>query len=760
VKHRIIAHSIRTRNIKIAVTVAALLVPAAHAQQSSTVRANENEHAVLAEIVVTAQKREQSLEDVPIAVTALSGDDLISQQIDNLGGLQARVPNLSLSVGDSMNAVAFIRGVGQRENIAFADPGVGIYVDDVYLGRAQGAFLNVLDVDRIEVLRGPQGTLYGRNTIGGAIRYVSAKPTNEPSGWAEVTAGNFDRRDFKASISGPLADGLSGRLAVARLTEDGYTRNLYDGSRLGDEKTQAWRGTLRDQLGESFELELTVDGSREHPHSGRPPVLLQAGLFSPGTVFGEPYTTSVNFDNLANLDTDGASVTATWRPTSALSLKSITAYRRMRWDYRLDTDATPLATFDVFVQPEHQHQWSQELQLNYAAGPVTAVGGLYYFQEHDVTVQGVFAPDFAGGLGFYEVDRNDQVNWSNAAYTQLDWKVNDALSATLGVRYTWERKDFRRTQDLFGDVNLNGNPLTPLPTSVADLIASMGHGIRVTDLDIPHTTPFDNKWSDVSPKAGLNWNFAEHALAYVSATKGFKSGGFYGRANASFDATPYQPEKLWSYEAGIKSTELDGRLRLNGAIFYNDYKDMQVTSFSARNGSLVTTFDNAGKSTLKGAELEAAYVFNKRLTVDADLSFLDARFDEYFIHDASGARIDVANQRKLPFTPKWTGHVGGSLRLLHSSYGDLNLRADWSYRAKTYFEITGSEVLAQSGYGLIDSALMYTSVDGHWTVRVAGQNLADKVYRNFGFNLIGSGLGQFAYYGAPRTYSVALRYSL
>jgi iron complex outermembrane receptor protein len=729
-----------------------LLASAAVQAQETSLR-----DGTIDEIVVTAQRREQSLQDVPIAMTAISADELAAAQVTDLGGLQALVPNLSMTVGDSMNAVAFIRGVGQRENIAFADPGVGIYVDDVYLGRAQGAFLDVLDVERIEVLRGPQGTLYGRNTIGGAIKYVSAAPTEQAHGWSELTAGNFGRVDFKASAGGPLTDALSGKLTVAKLTEDGYTRNLFDGAKIGDRDTTAWRGALRLRATDALMLDFAVDGTRARPDSARPPILMVPGLVSGGVVRSDPYVTDLNFADAADLDTDGAVLTATWQAADNWTFKSVTAYRQLKWLFHFDVDATPLRTFDVFVEDEEQDQTSQELQFAYTSPRLNAVGGLYYFREQDITVQGVFAPDFLG-LGFYEIDRNDQRNRSYAAYTQLDFKLLPQLTLTAGLRYTQEEKDFRRIQEFFGDIDFNGAVDVPAPTSVAELVAALGTGIRVTDLDIPDRDPFDNTWSDVSPKLGLSWQATDDALLYATASKGFKSGGFFGRANAAFDASPYDQEELRSYEVGFKSTLLEQRLRLNTAVFYNDYRDMQVTSFAASGGALVATFDNAGRSTLQGAELETIFAVSDAFTLQANVSYLDAQFDEYLIAAPGGGLIDVADQRTLPFTPEWTARLGASYRVVLGS-GQLDLGADLSHRSKTYFEINGSEALAQPGYELVNAAAIYTSAGGQWRLMLAGQNLTDEEYRDFGFDLSGSGLGQFAYYGKPRSYSFSVRFS-
>lgn len=712
------------------------------------------------EIVVTAQRREQSLQDVPIAVTAMSADDLAAAQVADIGDLQALVPNLSLTVGDSMNAVAFIRGVGQRENIAFADPGVGIYVDDVYLGRAQGAFLDVLDVldvERIEVLRGPQGTLYGRNTIGGAVKYISAKPPEQFAGWTELTVGDFGRRDIKVALGGPVSDAVSGKLMVAKLTEDGYTRNLFTGRDIGDRDTTAWRGALRTRLSEALTLDLAVDGTRARPQTARPPILMVPGAVSQGVVLQDPYVTDVNFADLADLDTDGVMLTATWEISPEWTFKSVSAYRQLNWRFHFDVDATSLRSFDVFVDDEDQDQMSQELQFAYSSQRLSAVGGLYYFREKDVTVQGIYAPDFLG-LGLFEADRNDQQNRSLAAYTQLDFKLLPTLTLTAGLRYTQEEKDFRRIQEFFGDVDLDGTVDIPAPASAAALVAALGSGIRITDLDIPNRDRFDNKWSDVSPKLALSWQSSKDTLLYATFAKGFKSGGFFGRANAAFDASPYDQEELWSYEAGLKSTLLDRRLRLNTALFYNDYRDMQVTSFAASGGTLVATFDNAGKSTLQGGEIETTFVVTDALTLQANVSYLDAQFDEYLIAAAGGQLIDVANQRTLPFTPEWTARLGALYRVALSR-GELGLGVDVSYRDKSYFEINGSEALAQPAYELLNASATYTSAGGQWRFTLAGQNLTDEVYRDFGFDLSGSGLGQFAYYEKPRSYSASVRFS-
>lgn len=323
---------------------------------------NENSGG-LETITVTAQKREQSIQEVPLSVSAFFGDKLANMQVNDIGDLQSSVPNLTVHEGDAQNAVVYIRGVGQIDSLAFADPGVGIYLDDVYLGRAQGAFLEVFDVERIEVLRGPQGTLYGRNTMGGAVKYVTAKPNDELTFNLEFGIGSFAERKIKASISGALSENLSANFTAVHNGRDGYTYNTVDGDDDGDKKLNAWRSSWFYQASDDFSLSFSIDSTENNPNHSVTPVA-QTALFTGELITPiNPDQVSANFNNLNDLSTQGTSLTATWDISDNFTMKSISAYRTMDYDANLDLDATPADIFGVFVF-EEQNQFSQEFQFN------------------------------------------------------------------------------------------------------------------------------------------------------------------------------------------------------------------------------------------------------------------------------------------------------------------------------------------------------------------------------------------------------------
>ncbi|MEX6725687.1 TonB-dependent receptor [Parapedomonas caeni] len=705
-------------------TLALLAAPIAQAQTPQTVPPGE----ALDELVVTARRREESLQSVPVAVTALGRNALADMQATSLGDIEAAVPNLALHVGDAQNAVVYLRGVGQIDSLAFADPGVGVYLDDVYLGRAQGAFLDIFDVERVEVLRGPQGTLYGRNTIGGAVKVVTSQPGDDWKLRGGLTLGSYDQFDAQLMASGPLVPGkLYAKAGIAWLSRDGYADNSATGKDDGDKETLAWRTSLVFTPSDSLRLELSGDGSRDHPDTSRTPARMTSVFGVPAST--DPFEIDANFNDLNKLAVKGISGKAVWSATDALTLTSITAYRTMDYDAHLDLDATAADFFGVFVF-EDQKQFSQEFQLSYESDRLNVVTGLYYFREHDETESGIFGPVIA----FVSNSLNDQINRSYAAYGQASYKLTDALSLTAGLRYTHEKKSFARIQEFFGAAT----PLVPV----------LGTGARVTDVDVKAD------WSNLSPKFGIDYQINQDVLLYVSASRGFKSGGFDGRSNSADQALPFDPETLWSYEAGLKSTLMDGRVTLNLAAFYNDYKDLQLSSFTAdENGAFSALFTNAGKAHMAGLEAEMHVKLTQALRLRLSGAYLDAQYDEFI--GAGGA--DIAGQREMVNAPKWSFTFGGQYRQPIGTWGYASLNADVAYRSKTYPTVSSSEVLAQDGYALVNAGLAFETMDGVWQLALGVKNLTDKNYVTHGFDLSDSLGYQLGYYGAPRTWSLSLR---
>ena len=695
------------------------------AQASEASTAEEDTVKKLGQVTVTARRREETLKDVPGSVTAIGADDIGRFAATEIGDLQSNVPNVVLHEGDAQNTVAYIRGVGQLDSLAFADPGVGIYLDDVYLGRAQGSFLDVFDVERIEVLRGPQGTLYGRNTIGGAIKFVSRAPSETPEFSASATVGNFDQTDVSLGVSGPIAgDKVLGKATIAYVSRDGYADNSVDGQDDGDRNTLAWRGSILAHLSDRFRVQFTADGSSDTPDTSRTPNR-ETAVFGAFPRSEDPFSIDADFNGLSDLSVRGISARATWDVSDTLTLVSTTAYREMEYDANLDLDATGAPLFGVFVF-EDQNQFSQEIQANYDSGPISLVGGLYYFDEEDVTESGIFGPDIA----FVSNSINDQTTTALAAYGDLSYEVSDRLSLSVGVRITEEEKDFQRVQEFFG--------------ATTPLVPQIGTGFRATDVDISET------FSNTSPRISVSFDFTDDVTAYASIGRGFKSGGFDGRSNSGFEAQPFDAETLTAYEAGFKGSFADGAIFASAAVFLNEYEDLQVSSFTEQNGAFAAIFTNAAEAQIAGFELEGSWQATENLRFDLAAGYLDAEYDEFI--GANG--VDVSDTLTPANAPDWTGRLAANYRRSLRPQIELVIAAAAAYRGDVYPTVSSSEILRQGGYTLYDASVGFEFDDGKYSLLLAGRNLSDKEYRTQGFDLSDSLGYQLGYYGAPRTVSL------
>ena len=729
------------------------------------------------EIIVKAERREANLQDVPVAISSFSSDILAAKQVETIGDLQSLVPNLSIHVGDANNAVAYIRGIGQIDSIAFFEPGVGIYLDDVYLGRAQGAFLDVIDVERIEVLRGPQGSLYGRNTIGGAIKYVSAASTDELSGSISATVGNYDRLDLKASLSGPISETIGGRITVAKLKHEGYSDNSFDGKEDGDRDVIFVRGLLDVQLNDDITAQFSMDYSQASPKRSRTPAKetpISILIVDPFT-FGfsqqdfpadiDPFKVNVDFNSTESTETIGYNLNVTWQLSDELAIKSISSYRELEYGTEIDLDGTPLNAFGIFYFND-QDQFSQELQLSYQSDRLSLVSGLYYYEEKGDTFDGGVFSNFliaAAGEATFETR-------SAAVFGQIDYAFSDKLTAILGFRYTDEEKDYSRVVEDFNLTALAGiqfdagtgaisylNPGLLNPSS-----ANLGLGGPV-GVARPAANPDTAKFDNFSPKFGLKYRLNDETNVYASVSTGFKSGGFNGRlADGQLD--PYKEETLVSYEMGLKTHLLDKRIRVNGAVFYNKYDDLQVSSFEAlADGSgLLPVFSNAGEAVMKGAEIEILALVTEHLSVNFNLGFLDSEYKEFLAGVGSDgiSVVDVSDQRSLVNAPRWDGFLGLTYDTELSGFGSLSFTADAGYRSKTYLEVNSTENLAQGGYTVFNAGIVFHSLDEHWRVMLAGKNLGNKEYRTHAFDLSAFPGVQLGYYNPPRTYSLSVQYRL
>ncbi|MGH8239484.1 MAG: TonB-dependent receptor, partial [Steroidobacteraceae bacterium] len=605
---------------------------------------------------------------------------------------------------------------------------------------------------------------YGRNTIGGAVKFISAEPPERLGAYFEAGGGNFDFRTLKARLGGPLVDDvLRAKLAVSAIQRSGFATNLHGGEDDGDTQSLAWRGTLAYTPTDRTRWSLTFDGKRDRPDTSRSPVRETpvtgfadpVGAPASPTTFAratDPYRIDVNANRLSDLDAYGLTLKGGFDISDAWSAESITSYREMDFDLALDTDGTPLPILDILVKQD-QDQFSQELRATRdASDGYTLVAGLYYFRDDDLTFSGVdnaalsvFGfPVTLFGLPTSSLADTHQKTESLAAFADASYDLTERLTMGAGIRYTYEEKESRRRFENFFDPAV----------SVIENAPPFLRGAGVPGPAISGKENFDA----VTPKLSFSYRASDDALLYASAARGFKSGGFDGRGTTDFTFRPFDPETVWGYEAGVKSTWVGGRAVVNAAIFYNDYTDLQVTSFGRDpiSGLFVSLFTNAAKARTQGAEIELAARPSAGLTVNASLGYLDAEYRKF--ETLVGGVVTDVSDRKLVNAPEWSASLGLTYERSLSASLIGTVHVDGAYRGKTYTEITSSEVLAQPDYVLANAFVSVKTKNEHWEVRGGVQNLGDEQVRVQGFNLSEFPGYQLAFYSARRTWDLHLIY--
>lgn len=725
----------------------------AQAQQGTPEPANpsEKETARLDEIVVTARRREETLQEVPVAVSAFSDADLVEMQANNIDSLQGSVPNMNIvqGRGSASSVNVFIRGIGQPDALQTFDPGVGMYVDDVYYSRIQGALFKLFDVDHIEVLRGPQGTLYGKNSTGGAIKVVTRDPGQETAGSVEVSAGSFGLLEAKAYAATPLSDTWGLSAAIVSSGNDGYVKDLATRRHYNDDNTQAIRLKLVGNPSDSFKAAFSLDythqdnaltlGNPEAPLI-QTDVALGAIVLHPSPTEDYDYRTRTSFgsDKGQLLIHKGASAALTWSLSDAWSLKSITAYRELASKSYIDIDASEFELGDVFVGFK-QDQFSQELQAQYDNGSnLHATYGLYFLREHVPSHQEAYADDLYALAGspitFLRTIDDDLTTRSTAAYGQVNWEFAPSWTLGAGVRYTRETKDYDRTTSTFWGpafASLNG------------------------------TVAFDasKSWTAVTPSLSLQKKFSERVMGYVSANKGFKSGGFNGRANAVAEATrpEFDPETVWTYEMGLKMSSDDGRLLGNITAFHSNYDDFQARV----SGEVVGSFPvlNAAKVKVDGIEFEGVAMVGEGTRLSAQVGWLDARYGEFNDPRVATVPALAGLHDHVPFSPKWTSRIAASQIFSLGDAGSLTFGGDVSYRAKSWLSVDNRDVLSQDAFTTVGLFGIWDSADYKWQVRAGVRNLTDKLYKTDAQEFSSVGNIQTAYYAMPRNYYLTARYN-
>ncbi|PLK27591.1 TonB-dependent receptor [Novosphingobium sp. TH158] len=765
----------RTIRMALAATALTTLATPAFAQDAP---AEEADGEV---ITVVARKIEEKLIDVPIAVTAMGSAQLTKLGAADLSGVQGAVPNVNIvqGRGSATSANFFIRGIGQPDALQTFDPAVGVYVDGVYLSRIQGALLNMFDVQRVEVLRGPQGTLYGKNTIGGAVNIVSKKPDYDAlNGEAAFTYGRYNEMTAKGYVSVPLAPGMAAiSLAGVYDQRDGIVTDPATGRKYNDRDNLSFRSILRVKAAENVELLVSGDYTRQRnsltlghatadlvgfdynaTFSAVTPFIIAAAPTAP---YAFKASTSFKGNEGQELDHWGVSGTINVDLSDALQLTSITAYRKLKTAFFVDIDATAAELGDVFVGLD-QHQFSQEMQLKYTSDKLKGVLGLYYLNEGVDSYQEAYADSYLRYLGtplnFLRTISDDQVTKSYAAFGQLTYSLTDKLSLTAGLRYTHESKDYFRTttatttSPVFSTINIVST--FTFPNSLPSPFNTLD---RVT---------FD-AWT---PMASLSYKPTENSTIYVSASKGFKSGGFNGRVNGLGDVTlavgsttkivpTFAPETVWTYELGAKASLLDGRVLLSAALFHSQYRDFQARVGGGNTGINGGSFPviNAGKLRMQGFEIEATIKPTKALTLNASVGYLDADYQEF--NDGRRAPSYSCNPTgtaitcRPAFAPPLTLRLGADYKIPMGE-ATLTLGGDARFVDKHYLSVDNRPGLVEPGYFLGN---LYAQVDlGSYYLRGMVKNVSDSRYRTDGQEFSSVGNIQTVYYGDPRTWNVTV----
>jgi iron complex outermembrane receptor protein len=694
--------------------------------------AQDEDAATVETIVVTARKTSENLQETPLSITALTSATLEAKGIKNAADLQFTVPNLTLFTNNDFNPNFIIRGISTgARNVGF-ESGLGVYVDGVYMGRTSSFTQGMTDVARVEVLRGPQGTLFGKNTIAGAINIVSETATNDVQGSAFLEVGNYNSVRTEGGIRGPIVpDHLFGKISWFTSKRDGYLKNANTSGTgpktIDDEDVKGIRGELRWAVTDNFELTLRGDYAH-NDQTGEDSEILSGLGATPGD-----HTVDVNRPNTEKRTIQGVSLTGTYKLPGGFDLISITAQRNLEYAIPdMDLDDTPLDLLgNDYV--DKLSQFSQELRLQSPRGErLTYVAGLYYFKQTGKSERSVFLGADSGAEGFTLTDHSQVETKAFAAFINGEFRFTDQLSISGGLRYTREKKTLRFAQD----------PIPFLPYNDVD----DGRGSLEED--------------DLSPTVTLDYKFTPDVFGYARVSRGFKSGGwnadYYVSADPVFNADniAFDSESIVVYEVGLKTVLFDGRLRFNVAVFDQEYKDIQISQFVDGLSGFRTT--NAGAARSRGFEVDFNLVPVRGLTIDGGLGYADAEYTDY--RNATDAGDDFTG---LPLQgPKWTANLGVQYRHPVSDIGHVVVRGDYAYRSSSPTEPTDPNS-GLDGFSVVNARIGFEAEKG-WSAYLFANNLFDKVYA---FNHYTSsdlsiiGQSQIAEdYGPPRTYGVRLGY--
>lgn len=721
------------------------------------------------EILVTAQKRLQSSQDVGAAITAIGSDELQRTNFNNIEDLQNLAP--SLQIGESFGfAQVMVRGVGTDNPFAGGDPSVAMHIDGAVIGQSSAQFGALFDIARIEVLRGPQGTLYGRNATGGSVNVISNRPTEETSGYARLTYGNYDLVKFEGAAGGSLSSNLMGRVAVRYVNRGGYGENIADGSDIDDADQISFRAQLLWQMSEGASLRLAAEHHEEDDRNYIPkfrapsydPAPLPALEPQPagGVRATDPFdiNSNVNLQNKRNQDSFSAELNVDLNNT--FTITSLTNYQTFEKTPQADFDMTA-DDFYIWSESFDTKQFSEELRLNFDTDRLHGLVGAYYYTEKinsdnrlDLPIVPQVVADSVpplAGCGF-EDNVSDQILGADpedlcfnfqgtsetdafALFANVSYDLAENLSLNIGGRYSHEKRQ--------GDTERWTAPGAPV-LAFAD----------------------EKSFNKFTPSVKLEWDASDDVLMYAGYSKGFKSGIFLtGQRSPVLD-----PEIVDAYEVGLKGMFLDRKLQFNAAAFYYDFTDLQQgRSVPAGTSGFTLVYENAASARIKGLEAEFTWAAAENFRLFGSATYLDATFKDYVTTDPFDtvfqqlglidAGVDLSQQlsgNRMVQSPKWAGTIGATVNAyLPGSDWFAEATAALSHKGRVYFSQFNHEALSQKSVTTLDASIRLTSPEDRWSVNIWGKNLTNETIY-MGTFILNSSRTNAGFLAAPRTFGVTV----
>ena len=674
-----------------------------------------SEPGVIEEVIVTAERRESTLLQTPVALSVFNEEFLDQSTVRSIQDVAPYSPGFSYTQVSNFPQLN-MRGIGLEQINMGGEPGVAFHVDGVYQARPYVNEAVFVDLARVEVLRGPQGTLYGRNATGGSVNLIANAPASEPEGQVGLLFGNHNRVRASAVASGPLGNATRrGRFSVVSDQRDGYLDNELNGSDVEDAQSVSVRGALEFDLASNLMLQIAAD----HMVTDDTGPLFRVGDIGGtapalgGRVADDPWKIFADGPSDHHIRSSGGSVRLEWA-LEGMTVMSLSAFRRSSFDLRSDLDGTDFTLVNEDLH-EDASQFSQELQLASAndAGLRWLVGAYFFHEDADLD----YAFDIPI-LGTQILFLSEQETTAYALFGELSIDLSDRLTLTAGLRFSNDDKDGSTQQTFF----------------------------VVGNVDV------DDSWKAWTPRIVLDFTVTDDTFLYASAARGFKAGGIN---TGSLQASAYDPEFIWNYELGVKSRAFGNRLQTNVAAFYYEYDDLQVNQFDVGQ----TFIENAAQATGRGLEVEATALFGTRLSVNLGMAYLDTEFTDYLALDTFRPALGVLDLdgNSLPRAPEFSASLVVQYDVPLASGATISNRLEYLLQDDVYFTGFNTSFAEGGGYDLLNARIAYGAVSGRWEVAVFGKNLTDEAYE-IAATVSGINAGTLELFGAPRTYGLEMRY--